>query len=70
MERGDEVDESLGSGMAQKAEAEVKAKALDKEIASGREGRELSVAERRNMVKAKEFNRAWAWSMGFFGWLL
>lgn len=68
MERGDEADESLGSGMAQ--EAEVKAKALDKEIASGREGRELSVAERRNMVKAKEFDRAWAWSMGFFGWLL
>jgi len=62
---------SYASVAALYAEAKaLKEKEEEEKETAGRKGREPSVAERRNMVKAKEFSRAWAWSVGFFGWLL
>lgn len=31
---------------------------------------QMSVIERRNREKTRQFRWAWLWSLGFFGWLL
>lgn len=68
--KGDPVSALMAKAKALKKRDDAqKARKVQGALPKGDE-KEMSVVERRNMEKTRQFRWAWAWSLGFFGWLL
>ena len=66
----DAVAQLMRKAAAIKAKEDAQRKTKEQAKLPKQDEKELSVVEKRNKSRTKMFRLAWAWSLGFFAWLL